>query len=331
MTRSERTSQRRLRRHARRAFQSAALSRFCLGDTDRDFDDLGQRIDIAPGHWSTGKYRRWNDPEFYVYQDNGADILGVAHLDAVQHGRHCAIYESRFGKIVKSPALDDRLGAYVICSLLPALGVKTDWLLTTGEESGNSSAQHFRPGKSYNWIYSFDRMGTDVVMYDYETRENCDRVESVGAEVGLGSFSDIAFLDHLGVAGFNWGVGYQDYHSKRAWAPLEDTFASVARFVRFHECFGTERIEHIVKPKWWEREWDRDEGFADWLDALRDGLCPECNAILNGYYCEDCLTNWAEDDDDEGDDDENGRGFGSRRRFADLSDAEWRELMESAS
>ncbi len=48
------------------------------------------------------------------------------------------------------------------------MGINVDVLLTTGEEMGQSSAAYFDPGeKKYNWMFQFDRGGTDVVTYDY--------------------------------------------------------------------------------------------------------------------------------------------------------------------
>src|SRR5690606_28494773 len=119
------------------------------------------------------------------------------------------------------------------------LGVKYYLLLTTDEVGAQSTARDFvedNLGRSYNWMFQFDRGGTDVVMYQYETPEYAALVEAAGARVGCGSYSDIAELDGLECAGFNWGVGYENYHSPRSHAWLDDTFRSVARFVNFYEA-----------------------------------------------------------------------------------------------
>jgi hypothetical protein len=74
--------------------------------------------------------------------------------------------------------------------------------------------------------------------------------------VGVGSYSDICALDHLGCAAFNWGVGYRDYHSARAHAWLEDTFRMVARFVKFHRANATTLLAHTYEPDpWADYEW----------------------------------------------------------------------------
>lgn len=318
MTRSERAHQRSLRKRVRRAFEPACLRRICtMSETDfaayGQVTDLGStRIALPKGIFGRNRYR--DEPRFYVHQDNGADILGVAHLDSVQGQRFCSFYNSNMGPVVASPTLDDRLGVYVIAELLPALGVKCDWLLTVGEESCSSTAGEFGTDKQYNWIFSFDRRGTDVVMYDYETAENRERLSEVGAPVGEGSYSDICDLAHLGVAGFNWGVGYRDYHSSDAWAPLNETFLQVGRFLSFHERYQSERIEHVSRRLRW---WDEDFGEES------EDTCPRCDEPMEGEYCTICDVDWS---------DVSFRadiGTGLRRYFG-LTESEWRKLQEQA-
>lgn len=117
-----------------------------------------------------------------------------------------------------------------------------------GEESGMSTAQHFQPGKQYDWMIEFDRGGTDVVMYDYDDPEVREMVREAGADVGQGIFSDICYLEHLGIKGFNWGVGYRDYHYPRAHAYLDDTFSMVAKYLRFHERNEGTTMPHFPTP-----------------------------------------------------------------------------------
>lgn len=217
----------------REAFDPDTLARLC---TTWDFDDYGDRVELAPSH--AGRER------FYYYADNGADVLAVAHLDSVQEDGACTVANTAAGLLACSGTLDDRLGAYVILELLPRLGIECDVLLTTDEEIGQSTAAAFECDKRYNWLFQFDRGGTDVVMYDYETPALCKLVEAAGARVGLGSFSDICMLEHLECAGFNWGVGYRDYHGPRAHAWLEDTFRMVARFAKFHRANGATALAH---------------------------------------------------------------------------------------
>jgi hypothetical protein len=236
------------KQRVRDAFDAEKLKHICV---TWDFDEYGERIDLP------GKDR------FFYYKDNGSDILAIAHLDSVQDDGTATVMETAAGLFVASGTLDDRLGAYVILELLPALGIKCDILLTTDEEIGQSTAIDFTPEhKDYNWMFQFDRGGTDVVMYEYETKELVELVEASGARVGKGSFSDICMLDHLGCAGFNWGVGYQDYHSQRGHAWLEDTFRMVARFVKFYNKNADTLFPYESRYTWatsTESWWSRQE------------------------------------------------------------------------
>ena len=247
----------------RAAFDPEALVRICALE---DFDDY------APSTVLSGRGR------FLHHRDNGSDLLAVAHLDSVQQDRTCAVVDTAGGQLAVSGVLDDRLGAYVILELLPRLGVVADWLLTTDEEAGDSTAAEFDTDKRYHWMFQFDRGGTDVVMYDYETPELVRLVESTGARVRTGSFSDICFLEHLGCAGFNWGVGYRDYHSPRAHAWLEDTFTMVARFLRFHAANRATALAHTPLRPPGHFDWGYGDECPDCGSPLTDwGLCPACD------------------------------------------------------
>jgi hypothetical protein len=212
---------------------------------------------------------------FYHFQDNGSGILAVAHLDTVglPHQRQARFVETEDGPVVFSRALDDRLGAYVILELLPKLGLEFDVLLTVGEEMGQSTAAFFDPPRDYYWMIEFDRGGTDVVLYQYEDDETIDLVLESGADVGDGIFSDISYLEHLECKGFNWGVGYRDYHGPRAHAFLADTFEMVSHFLNFHEQNADEYLPHEPQPvvsvtrarmgRW---SWDCEEVDDDLID-----------------------------------------------------------------
>jgi hypothetical protein len=124
----------------------------------------------------------------YIFRDRGERVLGVAHLDTVLPGTQFA----HDGDRVFCPSLDDRLGVYMLSELLPLLGVKFDLLLTDGEERGCSTARWFVPPRRYNWMFSFDRAGTDVVLYQYYSPANRRLLHRAGFRVGVGSYSDIA-------------------------------------------------------------------------------------------------------------------------------------------
>jgi len=242
-------------RKIRQAYSQDALARICTLREDR----FGRAFGMQTVHVSQpAPYLRYpgdsgRPEDYYHFKDNGARVLAVAHLDTVVAGKRRVprFRTTENGPLIVSGALDDRLGAYVILDLLPKLGLTCDWLLTVGEESGLSTAEFFKPEKEYDWIIEFDRGGTDVVMYQYEDRASRGLVEASGAAMGSGSFSDIASLEHLNAKAFNWGVGYRgDYHSERGYAYLNDTFAMVGKYLRFHEQNAGTPMPH--DPDVWE-------------------------------------------------------------------------------
>ena len=108
------------------------------------------------------------DGRKFFFMDNHAPVLAVAHLDTVINDISFSVNKKR--KRMYSPMFDDRLGAYIILEhLLRELNY--DVLLTVDEEIGKSTANSFNIGKEYNWIFSFDRKGSDVVMYQYDSPE----------------------------------------------------------------------------------------------------------------------------------------------------------------
>lgn len=282
-------------------FDTDALVRLCEADGRDGFADYATRVDL-PGF-----------ERFYWYRDNGARVLAVAHLDAVQDDHGCQVTDTAAGPLATCGALDDRLGVYVILDLLPRLGVTCDWLLTTDEEMGRSTARDFAedfidadgaPGKVYDWIIQFDRGGDDVVMYQYETDQYARMVEQAGAQVGIGSYSDIADLDELGCAAFNWGVGYQDYHSARSHAWLADTFKSVARFLQFYDAWNGTHLPHepARANQWPDELWGCDDPveadcghLVDLADERTYGEWGTGRFVL----CTDCYDNYTADTDTE--------------------------------
>lgn len=155
---------------------------------------------------------------FCAYRDNNASTLVVAHLDSVMPP---ITVLARGGRIY-SPAVDNRIGVYIAVDLLQRKGIRSDVLITTDEEIGFSSARCFAPLKRYNWCYSFDRMGDDVVLYQYGSdAEWRVALSRTGFRIGEGSYSDIADLGHLGCCCVNFGIGYgENHHSYDAYADV---------------------------------------------------------------------------------------------------------------
>lgn len=233
-------------------FDFATLKATCeMREADVPYNIVGMEVTKTPGP---------HGANWYAFKDNGSSILAVAHLDTcVPHDRRKTVLaDTAGGQVVYSGALDDRLGAYVLSSLLPEMGLEFDLLFTVGEEMGMSTAEHFDPrqhhSRDYDWIIEFDRGGTDVVLYQYEDDDLIERVEATGARVEQGIFSDISYMEHLGVKALNWGVGYRDYHSTRGHVWLDDLFEMIEYFLLFHEENAGQCLPHYkAEPKWWER------------------------------------------------------------------------------
>lgn len=186
----------------------------------------------------------------YIFKDNGSKILGVAHLDTVLNMNHFHRIDVNGDSIVINAQLDDRLGVYTLAHLLPTMGVNFDLLLTEGEEQGLSTAAHFETTKEYNWIFSFDRRGGDVVLYQFDSKVINKALEGSKFKIGQGTFSDIAFLDHLGCKGFNVGCGYHGEHSDMCYANMTEYKSQVKRFVNFYHRNSDTHYKHTYKPSY---------------------------------------------------------------------------------
>lgn len=206
-----------------------------------------------------------------IHIDRGSKVLAVAHLDHVVKTRPVMR-----DTVISCGQLDDRLGAWVILFLLPYLGINVDVLLTDSEETGQSTAQYFVPPKDYNWVVEFDRRGTDVVLYQYDSPSNRELLEEAGFSIGVGSFSDISYLD-IGVSGFNIGVGYHNEHTRFCYADLRDTIDNVALFADFYRLHADTLIP---APRF-------DDGYSadfDHYNLYGDGWrLPESDSVIDDF------------------------------------------------
>lgn len=260
------------------------LEKTCLSPIE-SFMGLGEVVDTQDG--------------IYIFKDNGSKILGVAHLDTVLGLNHFYRLNVNGDSIVLNAQLDDRLGAYALIHLLPSLGIEFDLLLTEGEETGHSTAAHFETVKEYNWIFSFDRHGDDVVLYQYGAKVIEQALKSSKFRIGNGSFSDIAFLDHLGVKGFNVGTGYEREHTDMSYANMTTFKAQVNRFIKFYGQNKDIKHKHDHKPAvrfsnthYPLQDFSTRGGWTEY-DDLYCYLCKSArgsNPIGGGIYlCDSCF------------------------------------------
>lgn len=240
--------------------------------------------------------------------DRGANVLCVAHLDFVEWTDYPHL--TRSGKMIRAGQLDDRLGAWCALDLLPALGVVTDVLLTDSEEVGRSTAQHYIADKEYNWLVQFDRSGTDVVMYDYDCASNRQILSKFDFPIGHGSFTDICWLDHLEVSGFNIGTGYYRQHTKNCHAYIRETLTNAKRFRRMWQEYKDVKIPAPEKTsgKGYRRgystyAWNDDYDYYGSYSARKTPSCdgyPQSIPVYDYDYTDDDTILDASPEDREG-------------------------------
>jgi hypothetical protein len=244
----------------------------------------------------------------YAFKDNDANVLAVAHLDVHEAVVRVQRVYQKQRNIVFSPALDDRLGIFILLELLDHLVM--DILITDFEEVGKSTAQFFDTDKQYHWMLQFDRHGDDVVMYEYESDELTKALTDAGFKVGQGSYSDICWLNHLDCAGFNVGTGYFLEHTAHSFADMRIVNSQVGLFVDFFnqnvdQYFGYTPFAEFADDIYWE-SYVMPEGSYDYYpiddnpfnDTPYWQRCDYCDTYhdstnydfdTDSYLCEFCL------------------------------------------
>jgi len=171
-------------------------------------------------------------------------VLFVGHTDTRQPNGVFQPVRFKDDTWIFSPTHDDRLGLYVGLDYLLKAKLKFDILLTDDEEKHQSTALWFAPPKKYNWMFMFDRKGTGAVTYQYHTEQLKYKLGKYGFETSFGSYSCIRDLEHLGCAGINFGVGYQNNHSEQAYASMKDLKRQLSKFLDFFEEYQYLRMPH---------------------------------------------------------------------------------------
>lgn len=232
----------------------------------------------------------------YWFKDNNSKILAVAHLDSVQEWTHCKFLGDR----VYSPTLDDRLGVWVILEGLK--GLTFDILLTTNEEMCASTAADFKTKRQYNWIFEFDRSGTDVVMYDYESKEMEELLAENKFRLGVGSYTDICEIEHLNCKGFNFGTAYYDYHNQYAYANIPQLLTNIDRFKSFYLKYSKTRFPHTPTEKIYYSHFLKKDTYSDMVECSGCGMEIEIDDAEYAYgtypLCQTCFSEWISDMDD---------------------------------
>ena len=212
-----------------------------------------------------------------AYKNNNSQILAVGHADIVPG---LESYKSqKYDDLFVSPALDDRLGLYIIVELLS----NVDILITDNEEIGQSTAQFFETEKNYNWMFQLDRHGYDVVLYQYDSSDSRQYLKDFN--VGKGTFSDICYLDHLECIGFNFGIGYYFEHTEYCNCDIQKVNQRIAKIENFLVNNSNISMPYICDDSLYN---DLDilceyciHEIAEYYDSLQDVMvCDNCRQFL---------------------------------------------------
>jgi hypothetical protein len=246
-----------------------------------------------------------------IHIDNGSNVLAIAHMDTVMDTKDFFITDQKGPNptVHDCPQLDDRLGVWVLLYLLPHLdpNFKYDILLTDSEEVGQSTAKDFVTDKQYNYIFEFDRAGTDVVTYDYSSGYWDAQMEKI-SHVGHGSFSDISYAQHLGCKGVNIGVGYYGQHTKKCYAKLNETVDMAQKFLNWANKVDGTLFSHTEVDSYQSYDayyhtnfqqdklsWDGYDGNSDNGDSPDNDYCNTMEKCLScgvattqNYLCSTC-------------------------------------------
>ena len=177
----------------------------------------------------------------YKLEQRGGKILGVAHCDFVESAWSYPEWMDNKKNRIRAGQVDDRVGVWLLLDVLGEIEgfPKFDYLLTTDEEIGQSTAQDVSEEMKYHWAFQFDRRGTDFVDYGKASPEFVAAFrEWTGIKYGQGSFSDICWLPVECGSRVNIGTGYYDEHHTDAYVDLAHCADQVERFVKFAKGFS---------------------------------------------------------------------------------------------
>jgi len=221
-----------------------------------------------------------------IFINRKAPVLFVAHLDTV----YPPTIQTETATHYFGTGFDDRLGCWIAYVLSEKL--KTDLLLTDLEESCQSTAI-CHSCKKYNWIAEFDRRGDDVVTYDFQN-EKWVRDLSEFWLIGLGTFSDISFLD-TNVCRVNIGIGFYNEHTKYSFVDKGIMQQQIEKFEKFFAKHKNEQyIQDLIPYRIKRTKSNYNQAIYNQAILQYDVTCDLCNEFGTtkiGEYelCSDCL------------------------------------------
>lgn len=291
------------------------LRKCCLAD-DNGFEHMGTVIPNSNG----------NNNVFIKNQfGNDAPVLAIAHIDTAIHDKRILgqFMYSKEKQMVVCSTLDDRLGIWALTQKLPKfIGHRGyDILLTTGEETGKSSAKDFSvEAEKYNWIFELDRRGCDAVTYGFTDKRWITALEDYGWDMGWGSFTDISMLEQGTVSAVNFGIGYNNAHSENCFAFMEQVITQLIRVAAFYRMYDGTRFKHSYKlpvmskwtddyytPTYKQPSWNMaclkaHQNLSKEDNANKEGTCQDCETPLaydEHILCSACYQDWEGDEEED--------------------------------
>jgi len=203
----------------------------------------------------------------YIYVDNNAPVLLVAHMDTVQ--------TPQLRRWNMGAGFDDRLGCFLGNQLVKKYPNYFDLLITDFEETCRSTAEFFKPSHDYNFIVELDREGEDYVDYGLCCDYMSNVLSAYGFESGWGSYTDIVELDMCHCSKINLGIGVVNSHQVNSWydpSVVDRQLTKLMSFVRdFHAYHFEEEIPYFGNHRGNWKSWVRSEdGIYTPVDSSKE-------------------------------------------------------------
>jgi len=230
------------------------------------------------------KYKTTIDKKSYWHIRKGKKVLLVAHTDTVQY----PFYRGYKDGIIYASGLDDRLGVFLGLTLLKERQ-DVDVLLTDLEETADSTINLVPPEDlaDYNCIIGLDRAGIDFVDYGLADDILIDAYSDY-ATIGVGSFSDICFINEPPCGCINVGIGYERAHSVNSYAILKDFIKSYKDLNSFLDNYANTKFKAHKE----ESDYEAYHNFKDFPLKIYPEGCIGCGAKMNSWenneLCDKC-------------------------------------------
>ena len=236
----------------------------------------------------------------YLYIKGDTPVLFVCHLDTVHKTRPREFWFSKdLDKVRATEGIggDDRCGVYLLTKLMKTR-YKPHLLFTTDEEIGLIGVERFCDDFKdidVNCIIELDRKGSnDVVIYDDENKELCNKFISLGFKEQSGSFTDISVLSPFyNISGVNLSCGYYNPHTSNEYvvfSEMNNTYLKVIQFLNDSSNYNTK----------YEYKCTQNHNIFSLYNY--DDRCYICNGLVENYQhqtpdgclCNDCYLQYKE-------------------------------------